>query len=369
MFRMVVFFAAIGCCSGALGQSLDTLVSPVDSLLQFERPDSLLTPKLQRLDSIQQQTHDQLARMNNSYDSVQNSFNKRINSLQLAQDSLKRLNLPSDHLAVTLDSLQGARRAKLDSIHTRAENLKKNTIAKVNQLELPPQVSDRVKQYTASLDKVDIAMPAGSVDIPGLDLPELGNLKLPTLSSMPNASIPGLDIPKGMELPGVGDVKGVTGDLGNVTGEINGIQKEIPTDISGADKLIESKAGDLAEVKALDNLPTADNPLGNTPGNPMSNLPGNPLGGKPLDQQAVQDQLSKAAVDHFAGKEAQLKEAMEKLSKYKQKYSSVQSIKDLPKKVPNPLREKPFIERVVEGISLQVFRKDDWMLDAAPYLG
>lgn len=40
----------------------------------------------------------------------------------------------------------------------------------------------------------------------------------------------------------------------------------------------------------------------------------------------------KVATDHFAGKQEQLKAAMEKVAKYKQKYSSVSSIKDLPKR-------------------------------------
>ena len=44
------------------------------------------------------------------------------------------------------------------------------------------------------------------------------------------------------------------------------------------------------------------------------------------------------AVDHFDGKPEQLKAAMDKISKYKQKYSSVPSIKDLPKSEFHPTR-------------------------------
>ena len=75
------------------------------------------------------------------------------------------------------------------------------------------------------------------------------------------------------------------------------------------------------------------------------------------------------AVDHFAGKQEQLKSAMEKISKYKQKYSSVSSIKDLPKRPPNPMKGKPFIERLTPGIYFQYQRKNHYLLDVNPYAG
>jgi hypothetical protein len=100
------------------------------------------------------------------------------------------------------------------------------------------------------------------------------------------------------------------------------------------------------------------------------NLPvGGELQSEEETKKQLADQAKKAAVDHFAGKEEQLKAAMEKMSKYKQKYSSVQSIKDLPAKPPNPLKGKPFIERLVPSVTLQVLKRDEWMMDIAPYIG
>ena len=75
-----------------------------------------------------------------------------------------------------------------------------------------------------------------------------------------------------------------------------------------------------------------------------------------------------AAADH-AGKEEQLKSAMEKISKYKQKYSSVSSIKDLPKRPTNPMKSKRFIERLVPGLYLQYQQKNFYLLDVNPYVG
>ena len=64
-----------------------------------------------------------------------------------------------------------------------------------------------------------------------------------------------------------------------------------------------------------------------------------------------------------------VKAAMDKISKYKQKYPSVSSIKDLPKRPPNPMKGKPFVERLAPGLYLQYQRKNFYLLDVNPYIG
>ena len=75
------------------------------------------------------------------------------------------------------------------------------------------------------------------------------------------------------------------------------------------------------------------------------------------------------AIDHFAGKQEQLKAAMDKMAKYKQKYSSVSSIKDLPKRPPNAMKGKPLVERLVPGLFFQFQQKNYNLFDFNPYLG
>jgi hypothetical protein len=60
---------------------------------------------------------------------------------------------------------------------------------------------------------------------------------------------------------------------------------------------------------------------------------------------------------------------MDKIAKYKQKYSEVQSLKDLPKKIPNAMKGKPLRERIVPGITLQFQQKNDWLLDVNGSVG
>jgi hypothetical protein len=88
------------------------------------------------------------------------------------------------------------------------------------------------------------------------------------------------------------------------------------------------------------------------------------------DPEALKAMAKEAAVkyatDHFAGKQEALTAAMDKMSKLKSKYSNVSSLKDLPKRVPNPMKNKPFIERVVPGLVFQIQKANTFMLDLNP---
>jgi hypothetical protein len=310
----------------------------IDSLVTWQ-PDSLYASQLEQLDSIKQQTSEVLTSLHHQYDSTNQAFSSKLETLNHKKDSLTRLNLPTTSIQQQIDSVEQARLQKLTDLKSRADEVKQNCLDKVNSLQLPSEVGDKVKEYTASLNKVDISLPGSDFTVPSLSIPNLDNLTMPDLQNLPNADLSGLE-----KLPVGSEVKGLTGDIKNIQGDI-------PTDITNPDQLIENKVADLAEVKAFDGLPEA-------PGMNAEN-----------PQDMAKEEIKKAAVDHFAGKQEQLKAAMDKMSKYKQQYASVQSIKDLPKKPPNPLKEKPFIERVVEGVALQVFKKDDWLLDVSPYLG
>jgi hypothetical protein len=59
---------------------------------------------------------------------------------------------------------------------------------------------------------------------------------------------------------------------------------------------------------------------------------------------------------------------MDKISRYKQKYSSVSSLKDLPKRPPNAMKGKPFIERLIPGFYFQYQQKNYNLFDINPYL-
>jgi len=88
-----------------------------------------------------------------------------------------------------------------------------------------------------------------------------------------------------------------------------------------------------------------------------------------LKKEAM-EKAKKVAVNHFAGKEEQLKAAMEKVSKYKQKYSSLNGVSELSKKPRNKMHGKPLIERIVPGLAIQIQSKgENFLIDFNPYAG
>ena len=94
------------------------------------------------------------------------------------------------------------------------------------------------------------------------------------------------------------------------------------------------------------------------------------LGNNPEEMKklAVQE-VRNEAIDHFAGKEVLLKQAMGQLEKYKLKYPNASSIHDITKRVRNEMHGKPFIERIVPAFSLQMLNKSDFMIDINPQVG
>lgn len=213
---------------------------------------------------------------------------------------------------------------------------------KIYQLKLPHELNNKVSQYTTSLNKVDITLPSTDFRLPNMEIPNTGGLTMPGLKDLHK-----VEIPKIGKMPVGDEINGIT----EVTEDLKNIQREVPTDFSNPDKVIESKVGEVTEIRALEGIPDA----------PIMNAE-NP-------QEQVKQEAKKAAVDHFSGKQEQLKAAMDKMSKYKQKYSNVQNIKDLTRKPSNEMNDKSFIERLVPGITFQYQFNDNYLLDIYSHVG
>lgn len=185
------------------------------------------------------------------------------------------------------------------------------------------------------------------------EIDDLTETSLPSFEILSSEQVPGIDVTSG----NVGDL---VEPLAPVKQQGTDVIPVIPPDAESAATVIESKATGAVEATGvtgqLDEA-GAINPLPATPGDPQA-----------VKKELIEDG-KKMAVNHFAGKEEQLQQAMDRLSAYKKKYHSFESVLDLPKKAPNAMRGKPFIERLVPGLALQIGRTDHWLLDVNPYLG
>ena len=339
-------------------------------------PDSLLSAPQQRLDSVQQVTAGAFNKLKHSYDSITSVSDVMSNRVQQRIDSLANKSLPTDHLTRRLDSIAAWKQEKLSKVNNRVDSLKQWANTKLDSLALPDELKEKASVLTSKIDGLDAALPTNKlpdlslsksvpgmdipgVDIPGLDNPlganPLGKGSLPDIPAidgqLPDTSLPNLDLPD----TGVGEV---TEQVKQVTGAIPGSTEDVPGAVEKQVMKLDQVSGVQGQIGEAEKIKGG---LGDTGGIDIK------------DQEAMKKQVmekaKKQAVDHFAGKEKQLQEAMEKLAKYKKKYSSVQSIADLPKKRPNEMHGKPLVERLVPGIALQLHRKGDWLVDFNPYLG
>lgn len=319
-----------------------------DSLKTLLMIDSVDQRTLYTLDSIQTAAGNSFDNLKSSYDSINSTAIIEMSTIQSRLDSIKNLNLPTTRLTARLDSLIQWKDAKLDSIRAKVDALKSKVEEKIQSLDLPDELKGKTDELTAMVDKLDVSLP--DAEFPALDLGEFnfGDIKNPL---------------SGTTLPELKDLN-LSTDLSELTDQVKPIQEKIsnavPENINDLPSAIEDEASKMVQ------LDDVQKQMGEV--DDLKEMAGQ-LNDAEAVKEKLQEEIQQQAVDHFAGKEQQLEQAMETLAKYKKKYASVQSLEDLPKKRPNPMHDKPLVERLVPGIAIQIHRKDIWLVDFNPYLG
>ncbi|MBT1709523.1 hypothetical protein KK062_14875 [Fulvivirgaceae bacterium PWU5] len=350
--RVVLFLLLSFCTFASYGQA-DTLLARQQHTL-----DSLIKKPLHPgLDSVQ---HDFYA----SSDSLKNAFRGKFVALDSSQagaqhviDSLQALNLPHEKYVQKLDSIRQKRESEIQSLNQKMGGLKSKATQKIDGRNLPPEAKDQIAQVTGNIDGFQLPVKDLNLGAVGVNSP-FGSLD--GLSSSVESPVGKIGELGGMpELPGeLGQVKDVTGQLGGYQQDIKNIAGGNLEDVKQIPGALEGKA---AEATGLGDVAKQAESL-----NPMLDAAKNP---DAMKQQAIK-QVQQQAVNHFAGKEQVLQQAMEKMSKLKSKYSSLNSLKDIPKRRPNEMRGKPLRERLLPGIALQIQKKgDDILVDFNPYIG
>lgn len=323
-------------------------------------PDSLTTAINYKLDSIEGTFNKQVDSLKQSYGQAKSKIVNLKGSYQYKLDSLNSLKLPTDKYTNKVDSLNNEIANVQQKASAKIDSIKGQVTAKIKSLNLPPQADDKISKLTSSVDKLslpsidaDIASKTGldniNAAIPGLPVgvntDGLSSVDLPsTTTGLPTVTTPGVN------------VQGNLDQVNQVTGKAGEIQQQIKEGVTAEQvgQAIETKASELDQIKAIQDQAIPGMPEG---------LPAEmPTSGEEAKEQLVA-LAQTSAINHFAGKEAVIQQAMDKMSKYKEKYNSATSIKDLPDKRPNPMKEKPFVERVVPGITLQFQSNQDFLID------
>jgi len=249
-----------------------------------------------------------------------------------------------------LDSINQKKDKLLAEVNGKQQALLGNTKKKLDDWQ--GKIKNKLGINGKGLNLPSNQLPNASLpdlNIPSLSAPDFQNIGLsPELADI-NQSLP-FSKPEGLsQLQGkFGDFKGSVPSLESIKSNPDKIIENAATNIDGVSELKE-KLGkgtfEQTEFGALaKNMESPD----------------------AMKEMAV-EKVKQEAINHFAGKEQALQAAMEKMSKYKLQYSNISSLSEIKKRPPNPMKGKPFIERLVPGIAIQIHVKNYLNFDFNPY--
>jgi hypothetical protein len=334
-------------------QETDSLKNSGDSVHHYQH---------QSLDSLHRNFNHRTDSIQRSYASPMNLLHVTIVNKQHERDSLSKKNQSTHSIDHEIDSLQRAQAGQLKELNSKIDRVKKETLSKASQLHLPPEAQKELNGFAKNINAFKVPnnffqlpnMRLAGLSVPSLSLSGINtSLKLPSNLSIPQASIPSLqklDL-KSMKIPSLAQMEGSLGsDLKKLQSlsalNEKAIEKEA-MNIAAQNKEMKSFVKEESRVKDMQKE--------------MAQL-------KKIKNDSAAIQQLKPAINHFAGKEKELTSAMDKVSKLKQKYTNVTSLAELPKLAPNPLKSKPWIERLVPGINYFVQTKRYTLIDFNPYL-
>jgi hypothetical protein len=381
-------------------KKLDRRTSAVDSARsRFQNNVDSVANLPHRFTHLTDSLNPALSKYNRKLDSVKRKLTHRI-------DSLQRLKLPADQYTHILDSVERAgplkdvsqAEARLASLERKVNEPFTKLNTEVNKIET------KINQKLSDLNKEaggGTSLP-GITNLPKLQVPGINpgtlpntNLNLPT-GNLPNATNP-LNGLKGLENNDLArnlgnetsELKNITnvpqkelsqlksiGELGKAEkelGQVNKIEGQAKGYTKDIQKVSNGNLDSLTVTKILENKAMQMGPM-----KPFQEEAGTinqykAMAAKGNDSKAMEklamEQVQKQAVNHFAGKEKELQSAMSRISKYKQKYSTLTSINDIPKRIPNAMHGKPLMERIVPGLTWQLQKKNEVLVDFNPLLG
>lgn len=320
------------------GQALDSLDHKLHSSVEARI--------INKLDSIRLFGITRFTEVQKSYDSVMNSSSGQMDRLFSKIDSLQKHGEATDRLTSKLDSLNTLKDKSIAAINSKMEKLNSNVNNGINELNLPPELRKQANKLTSMMNKLDITKPNVLQEYLNVSVLDLGSINGPDIPSV-EISNPLQDITN-IDIPSID-----TGSIGDQIKEYQSTIADLPAGLDGTARLAEEQAGKIGEIT---NVQTELGKVGE-----LTSATTTLQDQEKLKQELVQE-AQKQAVDHFAGKKEQLDKALQSISKYKQKFSTVTSLNDIPKKAPNEMKGKPLIERIVPGIAFQLQKKDDDLL-------
>ncbi|GAB5524081.1 MAG: hypothetical protein Roseis2KO_19530 [Roseivirga sp.] len=317
----------------------------------------------------------QLDKVNNALSKKLDKINKKLTKkLMKLYPQLKGVNLDSlmeervyhkDKLA-KLDSVQ--LNVPGDTLNPQMQDVGSLGTEQINSLDLPDSTITAIQKLREQL-MADMDLTPRGLDIHqemGETMAKLGkteelmkSLKTPEFPELPDVKIPAL--------PEVPDVKTLLpkdiGKLESQLSELTSLMKDYKEEFKGWSEKFLARATSLKEVKMLQQQKErmdAYKPLPEGYRESMEGFQTNDF---------VKEKLQSKAEDikrvGGASLQEKLDKAQQKISEAKEKYGSLNSLEDAPKRKPNPYKGEPFLKRIKVGGNFQVNRQQPASIDAA----
>jgi hypothetical protein len=324
----------------------------IDSLAQnlIYQPDSAKKILTQEVDSVHKQFVHRTDSLQKAYAGPLYKIQSSIEKLNHKKDSLSHLPLQTKSVNDSINSLQKKinqvqrkQMSMLKELNSKIDKVKSETLTKISVLHLPRHEVDALTKNIQGFNVPGVpdlskslsrSLPSDLINIPATNIPSLQKFNLGSLRKVPSPQ--------------------VEGSIGNELSQLQSLDNMKSIEQTAVKELSQN-----AEVKSL--LKAEDK---------VKEMEGEFSKVKDIKEaEAMAKKQLEPAINHFVGKEKELQSAMSQLSLCKQKYSDVKSLVELPKRPPNPFKDKPWTERVVSGLNYFILRGNSVFVDLNPYVG
>jgi len=394
-----------------VNQSTDSLKHKLSAKTLHHAADSLTQSKWnakaasQKYDSLQQILGSQ-NKLTTVTDTVTKRITKPSDKLKQGADSLQHK--ADNYLQAKLDSVEQKFNKPLDKLNSNISSIEKPVEQKVEGVKQTiDQKTDKLQTNVQNATDGTVKAPIKDLNITNVDLPSkqgsvpdaaISNSNLPGL----NTDLTGVTVPKGsteslrlpdtklnvdqlkdkanLKIPEADKVKNIQGEIGQVDSklaeaeqygkELQGLKKMDSASVESAVKKAEDKLAEMDELKGLEEAKKLEEKKLTLT---KQQLEYNTMLQRYQDKKLLKDEIARKSRNVVNGKINKLtpafKEAQEKIAKAKKINSNVEKFDDGKLKRENEMADKPFKERLVPGITLQVYNKQVFTIDWGVQLG
>lgn len=349
MRKFLIFFF---CGFLALGAVAQEEPAPAVNILskQLDKVNNALSKKL---DKINKKLEKRLVKLYPQLKGVNidSLMEERVyNNDKLAKLKNSTADLPTDSLSLDapdLNQIAGEKVDELaisDSTLTVIQKLREELMADMDLTPRGLDLHQEMGETMAKLGKTEELMK--SLKTP--DFPELPDLKIPTLPKVPDVKTL---LPKDI------------GKLESQLSELTTLMKDYKGQFKGWSEKFLARATSLEEVKMLQQQKErmdAYKPLPEGYREKMEGFQTNDFVKEKL--QAKAEDIKRVG---GTGLQEKFDVAQKKIAEAKEKYGSLNSLEDAPKRKPNPYKGEPFLKRIKLGGNFQVNRQQPASIDAA----